>query len=697
MEKDKRNYEPSPSEVRAAEASMSDTQREFTEIREDAYFEGRKDPIPGYTRTKAPTTESEPSKPIEIVEEVMEEHIEVPIEPEVEKPEKPDKILKERLEKADTIDDIKSAIKTFKESVEASKEGAISPIDYDQICELIEDTQADNTRISIMTNKYGIQRAVRKVLGLSGDALKPHSKEAVADKTETGIFYQAIPLRGGAIISGTVKSTTGSAVVVEMPDGSQREYKRSDLLNQDAIYSLGSEADRTKLKSLQEQVPSERKEIFKDIEKELVFVAHGEGCVGNINRSFADFAHQHQELLEGIRGKKVLIKINAVDPSSPDACTSSESLRATIENLLQYGPAEICIGDQPADQFMNGPDGKKIGSQELFRQFREKLGYDFLGEYPGVRFIDFRSELQVPDPERPEDARMYDLSEFQTIFSLSLPKAHGQLDFTGCRKNIVGLLPQAERNALLHPHGDSMLGWLDRNTPAMQRISDTYTARNPRTVYVMDGFKTIMGHEHEGVPRVSDFAIVSMDPYNADLLASTLSFSPNVTQAVEYLHKIPILENADKIEGSVPESANKSFNERRVVYAGQTAEGKPGGATYAITDPEIEETTIKSIEERLELVKNLESIDNFDEVIKNLRISGSDRAIKCLLRISELTNDTNLLITIFYSVYLPIVSSRGLSSEYSNNVIPNEQLANDELLKRFASFEKRIMDLGIRL
>jgi uncharacterized protein (DUF362 family) len=609
MEKDKISYQPSPAEIRKAEALMSVAQRELTEVREDALFEGRR------------------------------------------------QALEER----------------NNETVENGQGEATNAVNVDGVLKQTSESDPEDP--------------------------KPSSPEVIHD-------FQNIPKKNGIFISGYVESENDSSVIIMTSKGSI-EIDRSELLHHDTIYSRGYKADIDRLhaheqdearKKLEEQKgQSERKEIFKDIEKELVFVAHGEGCVGNINRSFADFAHQHQELLEGIRGKKVLIKINAVDPSSPDACTSSESLRATIENLLQYGPAEICIGDQPADQFMNGPDGKKIGSQELFRQFREKLGYDFLGEYPGVRFIDFRSELQVPDPERPEDARMYDLSEFQTIFSLSLPKAHGQLDFTGCRKNIVGLLPQAERNALLHPHGDSMLGWLDRNTPAMQRISDTYTARNPRTVYVMDGFKTIMGHEHEGVPRVSDFAIVSMDPYNADLLASTLSFSPNVTQAVEYLHKIPILENADKIEGSVPESANKSFNERRVVYAGQTAEGKPGGAMYAITDPEIEETTIKSIEERLELVKNLESIDNFDEVIKNLRISGSDRAIKCLLRISELTNDTNLLITIFYSVYLPIVSSRGLSSEYSNNVIPNEQLANDELLKRFASFEKRIMDLGIRL
>ena len=107
-------------------------------------------------------------------------------------------------------------------------------------------------------------------------------------------------------------------------------------------------------------MPIERKEIFDIIEKEPVFVDNGVGGVGNINDSFADFAHQQHELLDGIRGKKVLIKINAVDPSSPDACTSPESLRATIENLLRYGPAEICVGDQPAGQFLNDPDGGKI-------------------------------------------------------------------------------------------------------------------------------------------------------------------------------------------------------------------------------------------------------------------------------------------------------------------------------------------------
>ncbi|MEI6850789.1 MAG: DUF362 domain-containing protein [Candidatus Saccharibacteria bacterium] len=436
----------------------------------------------------------------------------------------------------------------------------------------------------------------------------------------------------------------------------------------------------------------ERKEIFEEIEKEPVFVSGGEGCVRNIEHCFGDFAEQHQDTLDGIKGKKVLIKINAVDPSRPDACTSPEALRTTIENLLRYEPAEICIGDQPAKQSIEGPDGG-INSEELFRRFKEQLGYDFLGEYPTARFIDFRSELEAPEPENIEDVRMYNLSGFETIFSLSLPKAHGQLDFSGCRKNIVGLLPQDERMAILHPEGP-MKDWKKNNSSGMKKISETYAVNGPKTVYILDGYKTIMGHEHNGVPRVSDFAIVSMDPFNADLLASTLGFSAELTRRVPYLHDIPITEDFEKIKGDIPDSSEKNFTEHRVVFKGPNSEGTIS-VYETVIDPEIDEVIVKPIEDILENVDRIDLITEPESMVQTLGHIGSDRAIDCLFKIASLTDNPSLLKTIFYYIHIPVVSSRKLDPQLTDDSPDLNGLASDRIYLNYQNLAGRLQQLGV--
>jgi uncharacterized protein (DUF362 family) len=444
------------------------------------------------------------------------------------------------------------------------------------------------------------------------------------------------------------------------------------------------------------QAPEERQEIFREIDKEPVYVEHGEGRMGNLQRAFDGFAEGHQELLDGIKGKRVLIKINAVDPSNPEACTSTETLKAMVENLLHYEPAEICIGDQPAGMFMKDDSGRPIDSEELFRRLKEQLGYDFLDQYPTARFIDFRSELSVSTPATKEDAKMYDLSGFESVFVLSLPKAHGQAGFSGCRKNLVGLLPQDEREAILHPKGTQPIKhWKKNNTAGLQRISESYAARNPNTVYVLDGYETMMGHEHDGIPRVTDYAMVSMDPFTADYMASTISFSPDVTRKIGYLHRMPTAirpRMKDKVEGNVPDPGDKSFGESRIVAFKLIHKDDGTYSAYheAVIDPKIDEIKVKPIEELIDKANNIDEIPDVGSVINGLGMVGSDRAISCLLRIADLTDDKKTLKDIYTYIHFPIVSSRGLiNTDYSDETADPSVVATDELVTRYLALERK--------
>ncbi len=716
-------YTPSPAEIRKAEEYLDDTSfannpempggksrfREATEDLEDALFEASSMGDGGQNPKATPKSSPDDNQPVEENQESPEEaraRLEY---------EQAERLLKKAVAEATSFDEIIAAVKAFNVPNPKAIYDKDTGFTYNMIAntiytikgyEYLPDAERDgniHSKLMWLPMSCGVRAAVARLMGVKLEknkpvTPKPDTQSLPSFSLEEERPYKYIPLKRGVVVSGYIESVSPDSIVLITKQG-KMVINTSDILDTDGIFEKKNTAEPINGSGAeQSDSRQERHEIFRDIDKEPVYVVHGEGCVGNINHSFGDFAEQHKDLLEGIRGKKVLIKVNAVDPSHPDACTSAESLKATIDNLLKYGPAEICIGDQPAGQFIEKSGGGEIDSEELFRRFREQLGYDFLDQYSDVRFIDFRTELRVPEPTSPEDARMYNLSKFQSIFVLSLPKAHGQLDFTGCRKNIVGLLPTDERYALLHPraHDVTQEDWRKSNSPGMQRISEAFAAQNPNTIYVMDGFKTIIGNEHTGVPRESDYAIVSMDSFNADILASTLSFSPDLTQRVEYLHKIPVQEKPGKTIGSMPESPNKSFDQHRMVYSGS----RDDGAVFqheTIIDLEFDEVVVRPIEESLENITNVSEINNLDEVIETLRETGSDRAISCLLRIAELAHDRQALKTIFYSVNIPITSSRDASSSpsfvYSSQ--NGEMKSGDELYDRYQKFYDRVVAEGV--
>jgi hypothetical protein len=67
--------------------------------------------------------------------------------------------------------------------------------------------------------------------------------------------YRVIPFRNGKVISGYAITSTGTTVTIEMPDGKQVEYQRSDLLYGDGyVYSQGEDVDRRKVAVIEEQI-----------------------------------------------------------------------------------------------------------------------------------------------------------------------------------------------------------------------------------------------------------------------------------------------------------------------------------------------------------------------------------------------------------------------------------------------------------
>ena len=102
--------------------------------------------------------------------------------PETDSPEKfkeAEDLLKERLANANTINDIKDAVKAFDKPVV----GSVETYDYDRICWLIDEVQNGNESIYVITGMYGLRSAVARVMGLSPE--QPPKPEPVAEPSDT--------------------------------------------------------------------------------------------------------------------------------------------------------------------------------------------------------------------------------------------------------------------------------------------------------------------------------------------------------------------------------------------------------------------------------------------------------------------------------------------------------------------------------
>jgi hypothetical protein len=259
MEDSEPKYEPSPNTDPTTDVDTSKPLSEDERRRLLEYLQGKSPGTTDITQHPSPKQKQKPR----LVEQKTPEEI------------KKDNIktaegrVKDSLDKAAKPEDIKAAELKYKEALEENlEEGKIIPFDYDYICKLIDEICADNSLIGVITNaeKNNIRGALARVLKIPDEIVNPPAakKEEISPFESQGkIVPRPIPFKNGTIISGIVRSTTGSAVVVEMADGSRVGYSRSDLLNDDYIYSNGEDADSKKLEALRRQTGVTSSEVQK--------------------------------------------------------------------------------------------------------------------------------------------------------------------------------------------------------------------------------------------------------------------------------------------------------------------------------------------------------------------------------------------------------------------------------------------------
>ncbi|MFC1774967.1 DUF362 domain-containing protein [Nanoarchaeota archaeon] len=151
-----------------------------------------------------------------------------------------------------------------------------------------------------------------------------------------------------------------------------------------------------------------------------------------------------------LRGRVVLVKPNMVDPTIEEACTSSMALGTIVDHLNHFGVDKVIIGGEPAAYVY------ERGDFDLGEAYAE-LGYFISGAEPvdlsSLPVKHFEGIRVSPTNGSEEKMRIpvYD-TRGMVIISVSKPKEHGQYNFSGCVKNLMGLVPQNRRMRAFH-HG----------------------------------------------------------------------------------------------------------------------------------------------------------------------------------------------------------------------------------------------------
>ncbi len=217
------------------------------------------------------------------------------------------------------------------------------------------------------------------------------------------------------------------------------------------------------------------------------------------------------EINESIKKKgenKLLIKVNALDSTIPEACTNIDSLETVIDYF--YNKFEkIIVGDN-SSCFANGPNiyeplKKKFENIEFsnFAEFKTKeIEFEMIKETAKAR-------IAVPDAY---------------VISLALPKSHDAFVFTGCSKNMVGLIVENRTSIhALKAHERLFLNNIVRsNKIAIKNLVKVIETAKP-DLAILDGFTGMEG-DGPALGKVVklNIALASLDCIALDILAGKI-------------------------------------------------------------------------------------------------------------------------------------------------------------------------------
>lgn len=185
----------------------------------------------------------------------------------------------------------------------------------------------------------------------------------------------------------------------------------------------------------------------KDVKNELLYYESGKGRASNIT-TVVDNLLKNMD----IKGRNVLLKPNMVTYSK-DACSSTETMQIVVNLLKEHGACDIVICDEPAAHIINKPD---------FYRFDIYCGLGY-NSIDGANVLDpeFLKETNYtakrinPLTAKEENIQISvrDISEYLLV-NLSQPKHHGQFNYSGVCKNLMGLVLGEYRKEFHHTFSD---------------------------------------------------------------------------------------------------------------------------------------------------------------------------------------------------------------------------------------------------
>ncbi len=283
-----------------------------------------------------------------------------------------------------------------------------------------------------------------------------------------------------------------------------------------------------------------------------------------------------------IRGKNILLKPNMVDPSIPQACSDPTRMQVVVDALRNAGAANILIGDEPA-HYVFGLAGRQGSPFDVQQAYRD-IGYT---QIRGAKLIDLKSlpltsyqAIRVNPVTAQEETLRIPIRNTTglVVVSFTLPKHHGNYNYSGVVKNLMGLVPEAtrkdpfhyffvdaarqslrdegkesprrqeleqrivdltlgfaDRYVELHGENESVTSayqaWLDEqldfqslqthlehivNAGSLVGLAQQVQRMSPGSLFILDGTYLLTKQEHDGTPVQTDFAVVGTNPASVD-------------------------------------------------------------------------------------------------------------------------------------------------------------------------------------
>jgi len=229
------------------------------------------------------------------------------------------------------------------------------------------------------------------------------------------------------------------------------------------------------------------------------------------------------------KGQTVLIKANLLLKRSPeDAATTHPAVIRALAKLCLDAGAKVIIGDSPGGPFtkayVNGVY-KGCGMTDIEEEFKE-LGLDCsLNQNFNSTLVSFDGAVVGKKMSIIDVALSADV-----IINAAKFKTHSFTGYTGCVKNLFGLVPGLQK-VQMHGNNADLYKFCDFLVDVEQFVKDKCR------LHLIDA---IIGMEGEGPsagrPRFVGKIIASQNPYAADVVANVImNNSP---------YAMPVLKNA---------------------------------------------------------------------------------------------------------------------------------------------------------